>query len=557
MSPTRFTRRRLLQSVLAAAPAAALTSRATRSLLAQATAPAPRIAPGPFKPTWDSLNAYKTPDWFRDAKFGIWNHWSAQCVPGQGDWYARQMYIQGHKQYNHHLATYGHPSKVGFMELTNLWKAENWKPEELMDLYVAAGAKYFTALANHHDNFDTYNSRYTPWNAVKIGPKKDIVGIYGKIARERGLRFAVSNHGSHAWNWLQTSYNYDPEGPLAGVHYDAYTLTKADGNGKWWDGLDPQDLYTGRNVLMPDGIKTIAEATKWLHDNDEKWHEDVSLTHPKFAQNWFLRAQDLVDSYKPDLLYFDDSELPHGIYGLSIAAHYYNTSVRDKGKMDVVLTTKDTRPAESGAFTLDIERGKSNEILAQPWQTDTCIGNWHYDINLFNSHGYKTPTYVIHSLIDIVSKNGNLMLDIPVTGDGVIDSDERAFLQAIATWIPKHGEAIYGTRPFSVYGEGPPDVATGQLNERAQRPYTSQDIRFTTNPKDPNVLYAFALGWPANGKLTIKTLTRGATALPKPIQRVDLIGADSVPFTQDATGLTITLPDKAPNPYAYAFILRT
>jgi alpha-L-fucosidase len=555
MSTRRITRRRLLQSALAAAPAAALTSRATRSLFAQAAAaPAPRIAPGPFKPTWDSLNAYKTPDWFRDAKFGIWNHWSAQCVPGQGDWYARQMYIQGHKQYNHHLATYGHPSKVGFMELTNLWKAENWKPEELMDLYVAAGAKYFTALANHHDNFDTYNSRYTPWNAVNVGPKKDIVGVYGKIARERGLRFAVSNHGSHAWNWLQTSYNYDPEGPLAGVHYDAYTLTKADGKGKWWDGLDPQDLYTGRNVLMPDGIKTIAEATKWLHDNDEKWHEDVSLSHPKFAQNWFLRCQDLIDSYKPDLLYFDDSELPHGIYGLSIAAHYYNVSVRDKGKLDVVLTTKDTRPAESGAFTLDIERGKSNEILAQPWQTDTCIGNWHYDINLFNSHGYKTPTYVIHSLIDIVSKNGNLMLDIPVTGDGVIDSDERAFLQAIATWIPKHGEAIYGTRPFSVYGEGPPDVATGQLNERAQRPYTSEDIRFT---RKGETVYAFALGWPANGKLTIKTLAKGAAVLPKPIQRVELIGVGAVTFTQDATGLTLNLPDKAPNPYAYAFILRT
>jgi alpha-L-fucosidase len=554
MSIRRFTRRRLLQSALAAAPAAALTSRATRSLLAQAAAPAPRIAPGPFQPTWDSLNAYKTPDWFRDAKFGIWNHWSAQCVPGQGDWYARQMYIQGHRQYNHHLATYGHPSKVGFMELTNLWKAENWKPEELMNLYVAAGAKYFTALANHHDNFDTYNSRYNPWNAVAIGPKKDIVGIYGKIAREHGLRFAVSNHGSHAWNWLQTAYNYDAEGPLAGVHYDAYTLTKADGKGKWWDGLDPQDLYTGRNVLMPDGIKTIAEATKWLHDNDEKWHEDVSLTHPKFAQNWFLRAQDLVDSYKPDLLYFDDSELPHGIYGLSIAAHYYNVSVRDKGKLDVVLTTKDTRPAESGAFTLDMERGKSNEILAQPWQTDTCIGNWHYDINLFNSHGYKTPTYVIHSLIDIVSKNGNLMLDIPITGDGVIDSDERAFLEAIATWIPKHGEAIYGTRPFSVYGEGPPDVATASFNERNQRPYTAEDIRFT---RKGETVYAFALGWPANGKLLIKTLARGASALPKPIQRVELIGAGPVPFTQDATGLTLTLPGKAPNPYAYAFILRT
>ena len=543
-----ITRRRLLQSALAAAP---LVSRAARML---AQAPAPRIAPGPFQPTWDSLKTYTTPDWFRDAKFGIWNHWSAQCVPGQGDWYARQMYIQGHRQYNHHVATYGHPSKFGFMELTNLWKAENWKPAELMDLYVAAGAKYFTALANHHDNFDTYNSRYTPWNAVRIGPKKDIVGIYGKIARERGLRFAVSNHGSHAWNWLQTSYNYDAEGPLAGVRYDAYTLTKADGKGKWWNGLDPQDLYTGRNVVMPDGIKTIAEATKWLHDNDEKWHEDVSLTHPKFAENWFLRAQDLVDTYKPDLLYFDDSELPHGIYGLSIAAHYYNTSVRDKGRLDVVLTTKDIRPAEAGAFTLDIERGKTNEILAEPWQTDTCIGNWHYDINLFNNHGYKTPTYVIHSLIDIVSKNGNLMLDIPVTGDGVIDSDERAFLEAIATWIPKHGEAIYGTRPFAVFGEGPPDVATGSFNERNQRPYTAEDIRFT---RKGETVYAFAFVWPTTGKYVIKTLAKGSSALPRPIQRVELIGGGPVKFAQDATGLTLTLPDKAPNEYAYAFIIRT
>jgi alpha-L-fucosidase len=519
-----------------------------------AQAPAPRIAPGPFKPTWDSLKTYTTPDWFRDAKFGIWNHWSAQCVPGQGDWYARQMYIQGHRQYKHHLATYGHPSKTGFMELTNLWKAENWKPAELMDLYVAAGAKYFTALANHHDNFDCYNSRYTPWNSVRVGPKKDIVGTYGKLAKERGLRFAVSNHGSHAWNWLQTAYNYDPEGPLAGIRYDAYTLTKADGRGKWWDGLDPQDLYIGPSVVMPDGTKTIADATKWLHDNDEKWHEDISLTHPKFAANWFLRAKDLVDSYKPDLLYFDDSELPHGIYGLSIAAHYYNTSVRDKGRVDVVLTTKDTRPEEAGAFTLDIERGKTNEILAQPWQTDTCIGNWHYDISLFNNHGYKTPTYVIHSLIDIVSKNGNLMLDIPVTGDGVIDSDERSFLEALATWIPRHGEALYGTRPFSVFGEGPPDTATGQFNERNQRAYTAEDIRFT---RKGDIVYAFGFVWPDNGKYLIKTLASGSSALPKPIRQVELIGGGPIKFTQERSGLTLNLPDKAPNPYAYAFIIRT
>jgi alpha-L-fucosidase len=464
------------------------------------------------------------------------------------------MYIQGHPQYNHHLKTYGHPSKFGFMEIDNLWKAENWKPEELMNLYVAAGAKYFSSAANHHDNFDMYNSRFHNWNSVKIGPKKDIVGIWAKLAKDRGLRYAVTNHSSHAWHWFQVAYDYDPEGPLAGARYDAYNLTKADGKGKWWEGFDPQELYTGRHLVMPDGIKTIADANKFHAAGDAGWHEELPPQAPEFAHNWFLRCQDLVDTYKPDLLYFDDSELPLGQYGLDIAAHYYNSSVRDKGKVDVVLTAKDIKPEHLGAFTLDIERGKTNGIQPNPWQTDTCIGNWHYELSLFTNHRYKTPVSVIHSLIDIISKNGNLMLNIPVKGDGTIDPDERAFLEAIATWIPKHGEAIYGTRPFVVFGEGPPDIVTGRFNEGTQRPYTSEDIRFT---RKGDTVYAFALGWPTTGKLLIKTLARGASALPKPIQRVELIGAGSLTFTQDTSGLTVNLPDNAPNPYAYAFILRT
>ena len=274
MSATRFTRRRLLKSALAAAPAAALAP-----CLAQSPADplaGIHIVPGPFQPTWESLKAgYKTPEWFRDAKFGIWNHWTAQCVPEQGDWYARRMYLQGEAQYKHHLETYGHPSKVGWMEIDNLWKAENWKPQELMNLYVAAGAKYFTALANHHDNFDNYNSRFHNWNSVNIGPKKDIVGTYGKLAREHGLRFAVTNHASHAWHWLQPAYAYDPEGPMAGVRYDAYNLTKADGKGKWWEGYDPQELYTGRNLVMPDGLKTRADADAFHKANDGHWHEEI------------------------------------------------------------------------------------------------------------------------------------------------------------------------------------------------------------------------------------------------------------------------------------------
>jgi alpha-L-fucosidase len=512
------------------------------------------ITPGPFKPTWESLTACTTPQWFRDAKFGIWNHWTAQCVPEQGDWYARNMYLQGNRMYDHHLKTYGHPSKVGWMEIDNQWKAENWQPEELMKLYVAAGAKYFFSAANHHDNFDNYNSRFHNWNSVKVGPKKDIIGIYGRLAKEHGLRYGVTNHSSHAWHWLQTAYDYDPEGPLAGVRYDAYNLTKADGKGLWWEGLDPQELYTGRNIVMPDGIKSIKEANAWHETGDRKWHEEYPKEAPAFADNWFLRCQDLVDSYKPDLLYFDDSELPLGQRGLDIAAHFYNSSLRDKGRVDVVVTAKDILPAHVGAFTLDIERGKTNDIYPTPWQSETCIGNWHYQRSLFEEHKYKKPKTVIHSLIDIISKNGNYVVNIPLRGDGTIDSDEREFLEAIASWIPLHGEAIYGTRPFAVFGEGPPDLVSGQFNEKSQRAYTVEDIRFT---QKGNTVYAFAFVWPSSGKLTIKTLARDAAVHPKPIERVDLIGGGQLTFTQDSTGLTINLPEKAPNPYAYAFILRT
>jgi alpha-L-fucosidase len=165
-------------------------------------------------------------------------HWSAQCVPEQGDWYGRIMYMQGSPQYEYHLKTYGHPSKFGFMEIDNLWKAERWEPEKLMALYKRAGAKYFFALANHHDNFDTYDSKYHAWNSVNIGPKKDIIGTWAKVARAEGLRFGVSNHSAHAWHWFQVAYGYDAEGPLAGARYDAARLTKADCKGKWWEGLD-------------------------------------------------------------------------------------------------------------------------------------------------------------------------------------------------------------------------------------------------------------------------------------------------------------------------------
>ncbi len=509
------------------------------------------IASGPFEPTWQSLAQYRAPDWFRDAKFGIWAHWTAQCVPEQGDWYARRMYLQGDPSYQHHLKTCGHPSKSGFMEIDNLWNAGHWEPAELMKLYASAGAKYFVALANHHDNFDCYDSAHHEWNSVRIGPKKDIVGTWAKLAREKGLRFGVTNHSAHAWHWFQPAYGYDPEGDLAGVRYDAYRLRKEDGKGTWWDGLDPQDLYTGPNMVMPDGIKSIKEANDWHAQHDRKWDENPPANNPAFVERWFLRCKDLLDKYEPDLLYFDNHELPLGRAGLDIAAHFYNANLaRHGGKLEAVLNSKGLAPDHVGTMVLDIERGRADRILPAAWQTDTCIGDWHYRRATFENHKYKSAATVIQMLADIVSKNGNLLLNIPLRGDGTIDEDERKILADLAAWMPVNGEAIFGTRPFSVFGEGAPDVAgSGNFNENKARPYTAQDVRFTTRG---DTLYAFVLAWPDDGKIVIKTLAQGSEHHPRGIGKVEMLssaGAAPAQFDRNAGGLAVTLPAEHRSPF--------
>ena len=548
----KITRRTALTMLAAAGPAAA-----TRKIRAEFANPPGRVATsaernlakGPFQPDWHSLKSqYKTPEWFRDAKFGIWAHWSAQCQPEQGDWYGRRMYIQGDPAYDFHVKTYGHPSKFGFKDIDNIWKAENWNPEALMDLYQAAGAKYFMALANHHDNLDMYNSRHHAWNSTKVGPKKDIVGTWAALCKKRGLRLGVSNHSAHAWHWFQTAYAYDAEGPMAGVRYDAFTERTPGAN-----GLNPQDLYVGPSLVAPDGIATAKEMVAWHDKNDRVWDEFPPESHPEFTNNWFLRCKDLLDTYQPDMIYFDDTGLPLGQTGLDITAHFYNSNMaRNNGRLEAVVTGKEFVPQHRGAVALDLERGRSNEILPQPWQTDTCIGDWHYRRSLYEQHKYKTAKTVIHLLADIISKNGNLCLNIPLRGDGTIDPDERQVLADLAAWIPSNGEAIYGSRPFKVYGEGPPDpVATGNFNEGKGRPYTAEDIRYTT--KDGR-LYAIALGWPADGKLRIKTLARNSQLLPAEIIKVQMFGSDAdLKFDRTPDALVITAPAQKPNDIAYTF----
>ncbi|HEU5080032.1 MAG TPA: alpha-L-fucosidase [Opitutaceae bacterium] len=529
--------------------------------LATKLAAEPKIAEGPFKPEWSSLaRGYKCPDWFRDAKFGIWAHWSAQCVPEHGDWYARSMYLEGSDDYAYHLEHYGHPSKFGFMELDNLWKAEKWDPEKLMALYKKAGARYFVALANHHDNFDAYDSKYQPWNSVRIGPKKDIVGTWAKIARENGLRFGVSNHSSHAWHWFQPAYGHDVEGKLAGVPYDAARLTKADGKGTWWDGLDPQDLYGGLRIPMPETIKTAKEADAWHREHDQHWYETIPPFDNGYSAKWFLRTQDLVDKYQPDLIYFDDTELPLEKYGLALAAHYYNQSAaRHSGKVDTVINAKHLKPEHAPAVVSDIERGVATGILPEPWQTDTCIGSWHYDRRIFEEHKYKTVDQVVHMLVDIVSKNGNLLLSIPIRGDGSIDSDEEKFLEGMAQWMKVNSEAIYETRPWTIYGEGPSTVEKpeegqfGGARDVRKTPYSADDVRFT---RRGNTLYAVLMAWPENNVALIRSLGAKASNLKgKKVRSVSLLGhSGKLEWTQQSDGLSIKLPNT--RPCEHAFTLR-
>ena len=496
------------------------------------------LARGPVQPTWQSLvDHYRYPDWFRDAKLGLWSHWGPQSVPEQGDWYGRLMYLQGHPAYDHHLKTYGHPTRSGMMEVMNRWTADRWDPDALIARYAKAGAKYFVSLANHHDNLDCYDSRYHAWNSLRVGPKRDVVGTWAKAARQAGLKFGVSNHAAHSWHWYQTAYGYDPTGPLKGQRYDAFTLRAADGRGKWWDGLDPQQLYTGAHAVLPNGIDTIAAMAAWHEANDGQWIETPPPNDPGYAAKWLLRQTDLIDTYKPDFCYFDDYELPFGPIGLQAAADYYNRSIAWHGKIDVVLTAKQLKPYARFGLVQDVERGFTDHLWDEPWQTDTCIGDWFYNVARLTDKSYKTAEQVIQRLADVVSKNGNLLLSIPQPGDGSIDGEEEKILDGMSRWIAVNDAAIFGSRPWRIYGEGPTKLQAGMQNEQSSGVFTPRDVRFTTNK---GALYALFLGWP-QGEVTIEALGRHRFA-EGAVERVTLLGGATIAHRRDARGLHLTMP---------------
>ena len=515
-------------------------------LLGQSRILETRAFKGTFEPTWDSLAKYQVPDWFRDAKFGMWAHWGPQCEPEAGDWYGRGMYEEGSRQYKYHVEKYGHPSKFGFKDVINVWKADKWNPEELVNLYKDSGAKYFMAMANHHDNLDLYDSKFQPdWNSTKIGPKKDIIGGWEKAARKAGLPFAVSVHAAHAWNWFDTSQGADKNGPLAGVPYDG-KLTKADGKGTWWEGLDPQDLYAQNHPLSEKPSGNSSVHSQW------DWGDGASVPTSTYSEKFHDRTIDLIDKYNPDMIYFDDTALPLwpvSDAGLRIAAHMYNKSLQKNNAVQAVITGKILTEQQRKAIVWDIEKGQSNNIEPLPWQTDTCIGNWHYDRSVYDKKRYKSAKTVIHTLIDVVSKNGNLMLNIPVRGDGSIDELERAIVEEIGVWMKLNSKSIYGTRPWKIFGEGPQQASAGALtaqgfNEGKGKPYTSEDIRFAQKDKK---LYATVMAWPENGTAVIKSLAKNNQHHTEKIKQIKLVSTgEKLKFKQTEQGLEVYFPSQKP-----------
>jgi alpha-L-fucosidase len=477
----------------------------------------------PFKPSFESLSNYACPPWFRDAKFGIWSHWGPQSVPMYGDWYARHMYVQDSPQYLYHIRHYGHPSKFGFKDLCRLWKAENFDPEGLMALYKKAGARYFVAQAMHHDHFFNYPSKLNRFNSVATGPGKDICGLWKAAARRQGLPFGLTEHLGATFSWWRTNKWCDSHGSLAGVPYD---------------GNDPEyrDYYLDNYEHVKEGEdRRDTEARPWYTPNKG------------FREYWLKVMREVIDLYEPDLLY-SDGALPFGTLdqsgaqsadfaeGLAAVAHLYNTSIRKHGENRAVYNQKDRRPEIYRVGVLDIEKSQLPGINPDPWQTDTCIGNWFYDVR----QKFKKPGHVIEMLADIISKNGCMLLNILQKPDGSIDEETRYLLDELAGWFAISGEAVHGSRPWRLSSEGDSRVLIEGFKEE-EVAWNSSDFRFV---QKGSTLYAFQLRAPGNGVAVIKSLTEA-----EKVKSVKLLGHGECKFQQAFGVLTVKLPDRMPTRY--------
>jgi alpha-L-fucosidase len=467
---------------------------------------------GPFRPDWESLQKYEVPDWYQDAKFGIFIHWGAYSVPAFGnEWYPRLMYESGTDIFKHHVATYGPQDKFGYKDFIPMFKAEHFDPAAWAELFKKAGAKYVVPVAEHHDGFSMYDSGLSDWTAVKMGPHRDTTGELAKAVRAAGLHFGLSSH--------RVEHNF-----FLGV-----------GRAISSDVNDPQyaALY--------------GPAHNWLANKPgTPLDGDFTYVSQAWADDWLARGAELVDKYHPDIVYFDwwigQASIRPNL--TRFAAFYYNSSLK-YGDHVGVINYKDYAMQEHSGV-LDIERGQLGDLRPLHWQTDTSVSNksWGY----IKDDTFKSPDFVVHQLIDIVSKNGNLLLNIGPRSDGTIPDEVQRVLLDVGAWLSVNGEAIYGTRPWRTYGEGPTKVAAGSFHDTDTENYKPEDFRFTTKG---DALYAIGLAWSSNGEAIIHSLA--STAGSQQVQSVALIGSDAkLKFEQRADGLHIQLPAQPPAKYAYS-----
>jgi alpha-L-fucosidase len=477
------------------------------------------IAKGIFSADWKDLSrTYTVPEWWRDAKFGAWAHWDPQSMPEQGDWYARGMYMEANRQYEYHLKHFGHPSEYGYKDIANNWIIDKWNPEQLMELYVEMGARYFMAMGVHHDNFDCWNSKYQPWNSVRVGPKVDIVGTWEKIARKHGLHFGIGFHNTPPRTWGQfmpVRYTSDKKGAMQGVPYDALQTVK-DGKGKWWEGMDPVDLYGPVHTRNDDPLRS------------------------PFANQFMWRIDDAISKYHPDIIYFDEhagnSQVDLGVHmGLGflapqLIANYYNKSLQwNNKKMEVLVNLKgvggrwnsfqnnpDLLPFVDRSLVKSSEFVIEPEIMAYSFQTETSIADWHYMTGM----KYMDAKKIVELLMENVCRNGTMLLNLTQHGRGDLDPEVIQTCKDVGAWLKVNGEAVYTSRPFEVYGEN--------------------NVRYTRNN---GYVYATILDW-KDSVLNLKALHADGSTIGK-VSRVELLGSDAtINFVQDDKGLTIT-SDKA------------
>jgi len=459
-----------------------------------------QIPEGPFQPSWESLERYQVPQWYLDAKFGIFIHWGLYSVPAFGnEWYPRNMYQKGSAEFEHHLATYGPQAQFGYKDFIPLFRAEKFDPDHWAGLFRRAGARFVVPVAEHHDGFAMYDCGHSEWCAAQMGPQLDIIGELAEAVRRQWLIFGLSSHRAEHW-WF-----FD-----GGMEFDS-------------------DVQDPRNA----GLYGPAQPR-------------TTQPHEAFLEDWLARTCELVDKYQPQLVWFDWwIETPaFEPYLRQFAAYYYNRGAQwNRG---VAINYKN-RAFPERAAVYDIERGQLTDIRPLFWQTDTAVSknSWGYVKN----QDYKTPASIIGDLVDIVSKNGALLLNIGPRPDGTIPEPEEEMLLEIGRWLALNGEAIYGSRPWKVFGEGPTEVGSGSFSDTRRQAFTAQDIRFSTKGV---ALYAILLGWPERGEATIQSLGSNLKLYPAEIGTVEMLGVKgALRWSRGARGLRVQMPAERPCEHAY------